>query len=397
MSTAPAPALLQALRREARDTPESGIVEVVNYGRTKPGLIGLWVGEGDEPTPAVIYEAATRSLAAGETYYTYQRGIPELRAAIAKWQSGLFGRPVTADNIYVTGGGMQAIQIAIAATVGAGDECLMATPTWPNAAAAMGVAGARAVAVPMTFGNRGWALDLDKLFTAVTPKTRAIFVNSPGNPTGWTATHDELRAILAFARQHGLWIIADEIYSRFYWRGDAERAPSFNDVMDPEDRIVFVNTFSKNWSMTGWRLGWITAHPALGQVFENLVQFATSGVPVFNQRAGIAAIERGEDYAKHVISRAREGRRIACDALMATGKVRLVPPDGAFYLFFAIEGKTDTRRLGLEIVDGANVGLAPGDAFGLGGQGYMRLCFLRSPEQLTEAMNRLASWLLRSS
>ena len=397
MSNTPSSSLFPALRREVRETPESGIVEVVNYGRTKPGLIGLWVGEGDEPTPAIIYEAATRSLAAGETYYTYQRGIPDLRQAIATWQSKHFGRAFSPDHIYVTGGGMQAIQIAIAATLGAGDECLMPTPTWPNAAAAMGVAGARTIPVPMSFGNRGWSLDLEKLFAAITPKTRAIFINSPGNPTGWTATHDELRAILAFARQHGLWIISDEIYARFYWRGDAERAPSFFDVMDPEDRLIFVNTFSKNWSMTGWRLGWITVNPRLGQVFENLVQFSTSGVPVFNQRAGVAAMEQGEDYAKHVISRAREGRKIVCDALAATGRVRITPPDGAFYAFFAIEGKADTRKLGLEIVDGANVGLAPGDAFGLGGAGYMRLCFLRSPGQLTEAVDRLTTWLRLSA
>ncbi len=387
--------LVAALRKEARESPESGIVEVVNYGRTRPGMIGLWAGEGDEPTPPFIWEATTRSLAAGETFYTYQRGIPELRAAIATWQSATFGRAFTPEHIYVTGGGMQAIQQTIFSTLGAGDECLMPIPTWPNAAAAMGAMGAVIVPVDMSFGNAGWTLDVEKLGAAVTPRTRAMFINSPSNPTGWTATHDELRAILAIARKHGLWIIADEIYSRFYWRGDAARAPSFFDVMEDEDRILFVNTFSKNWSMTGWRLGWITAHPALGQVLENLIQFSTSGVPVFNQRAGIAAIERGEDYARHVIERARQGREIVTRALMSTGRVRMVPPDGAFYAFFAIDGKPDTRRLGLELVDEANIGLAPGDAFGAAGKGYMRLCFLRSPEQLTEAMNRLVRWLSR--
>jgi aspartate/methionine/tyrosine aminotransferase len=387
--------LLDALRAEARDAPESGIVRVANYGRTKPGLIPLWAGEGYEPTPSFIAEAVTRSLAAGETFYTYQRGIPDLRAALARYHSRVFGRDFAPEEFFVTGSGMQAIQICFAAIAGAGEEVLVPSPLWPNAAGAIGVLGAKPVHVPMTFGNAGWTLDLERLFAARTDKTRAIFVNSPANPTGWTATREELVAILAYARQHGLWIVADEIYTRFYWGGDAPRAPSFFDVMEPEDRILFVNTMSKNWSMTGWRVGWIVANPALGQVMENLVQYSTSGTPVFLQRGAIAALDRGEEYALHVIERAREGRDIVCDALAKTGRARFVKPMGAFYLFFAIDGETDVIDLGLRLVDEANVGLAPGTAFGPAGAGFMRLCFLRSPEQLKEATNRLTSWIMR--
>jgi aspartate/methionine/tyrosine aminotransferase len=386
--------LLAALRAEARNTPESGIVRVANYGRTKPGLIPLWAGEGDEPTPAFINEAVTRSLAAGETFYTYQRGIPDLRDALARYHARVFGRAFSAHEFFVTGSGMQAIQIAFAAIAGAGDEVIVPSPLWPNAAGAIGVMGATPVFVPMTFGNAGWTLDLERLFAARTERTRAIFVNSPANPTGWTATRDELVAILAFARAHGLWIVADEIYARFYWGEDAERAPSFFDVMEPEDRILFVNTMSKNWSMTGWRVGWIVANPALGQVMENLVQYSTSGTPVFLQRGAIAALDRGEDYARHVIERARQGRDIVCDALGPTGRARFVKPMGAFYLFFAIDGESHVIDLGLRLVDEANVGLAPGTAFGPAGAGFMRLCFLRSPEQLREATNRLTSWMV---
>lgn len=387
--------LFEALRAEARNAPESGIVRVANYGRTKPGLIPLWAGEGDEPTPAFINEAVTRSLAAGETFYTYQRGIPDLREALARYHTRVFGRAFAAEEFFVTGSGMQAIQIAFAAIAGAGEEVIVPSPLWPNAAGAIGVMGAKPVHVPMSFGNAGWTLDLERLFAARTERTRAIFVNSPANPTGWTATRDELVAILAFARAHGLWIVADEIYARFYWGGDAERAPSFFDVMEPDDRILFVNTMSKNWSMTGWRVGWIVANPALGQVMENLVQYSTSGTPVFLQRGAIAALDRGEDYARHVIERARQGRDIVCDALGRTGRARFVKPMGAFYLFFAIDGESDVIDLGLRLVDEANVGLAPGTAFGPAGAGFMRLCFLRSPEQLREATNRLTSWMLR--
>lgn len=379
------------LRAEALAAPESGIVEVMNYGRTRPGLIPLWAGEGDEPTPAFINEAATRSLVAGETFYTYQRGLPELREALAAYHQRLYEKPFSADQFFVTGSGMQAIQIALAMTVGAGDEVIIPSPAWPNAGAAAGVAGGRAVFVPMTFGNAGWQLDLDRLFAAVTPRSRAIFINTPANPTGWTASPDELRAILTFARRHNLWIIADEIYARFFYGG--ARAPSFLDVMEAEDRVLFVNTFSKNWSMTGWRLGWIMAPAQLGQVVENLIQYSTSGVAAFMQRAGITALTRGETYVEHNLARAKRGRAIVSEAFASHPRLRFVAPDGAFYLFFAIEGENDVRKLGLKLVDEANIGLAPGTAFGPGGEGYMRFCFLRREDHVAEAAARLVAWL----
>jgi aspartate/methionine/tyrosine aminotransferase len=384
------PSLAEALRQAAQAAPESGIVEAMNYGREREGLIPLWAGEGDLPTPSFICEAATRSLAAGETFYTYQRGIPPLREALVRYHTALYGRAFSPDEFYVTGSGMQAIQIVIAMVAGAGDEVLIPTPTWPNAAAAAGIVGARAVEVPMSFGNAGWALDLDRLAAAVTPKTRALFVVSPSNPTGWTATRADLIALLGLARQHGLWIIADETYARF-WYGEGPRAPSFFDVMDADDRILFVNTFSKNWAMTGWRIGWIAAHPSLGQVIENMIQYATSGVAQFMQRAAVTAIERGESFVTHLIERARRGREISCNALAATGRVRFAKPDGAFYLFFTVDGETDTRRLVMRLIDEANVGLAPGTAFGAGGERFVRLCFARNAEQLEAAVGRVAS------
>ena len=390
------PLFADALHQAARSAPESGIVEAMNYGREREGLIPLWAGEGDLPTPAFICEAATRSLAAGETFYTYQRGIPPLRDALARYHTGLYDRPFVPEEFYVTGSGMQAIQIVIAMVAGAGDEVLIPTPTWPNAAAASGIVGARAVEVPMSFGNDGWSLDFDRLADAIRPKTRALFVVSPSNPTGWTATRADLTALLALARRHGLWIVADETYARF-WYGEGSRAPSFFDVMETDDRILFVNTFSKNWAMTGWRIGWIAAHPSLGQVIENMIQYATSGVAQFMQRAAVTAIERGETFVSHLIERARRGREISCSTLAATGRVRFAEPDGAFYLFFTVDGETDTWRLVMRLIDEANVGLAPGTAFGAGGERFVRLCFARNAEQLRTAVGRIASVISRTS
>jgi aspartate/methionine/tyrosine aminotransferase len=242
----------------------------------------------------------------------------------------------------------------------------------------------------MRFGNAGWTLDLDRLFDAVTDRTRAIFVNSPSNPTGWTATRGELETIRQFAAKRGLWIIADEVYGRFFYKGD--RAASFYDIADLDERILYVNTFSKNYAMTGWRIGWLSAPVELGQTIENLIQYSTSGVAAFMQRAATVALNEGDDFLEMQIARAREGRRICCSTLAATGRVRLAEPDGAFYLFFAIDGETDSRALSLRLVDEANVGVAPGTAFG-DDTGFMRICFARSAGQLEEAAGRLASWL----
>ncbi len=380
------------LRPEAALAPESGIVEVANYGRRRPGIIPLWVGEGDLPTPAVICEAATRSLAEGETFYTWQRGIPPLRQALARYHDRLYRRSFDEERFFVTIGGMHALQTAIRMVAGTGDEVAIPTPAWPNFAGAIAIAGARPVPVPMDFGQGGWSLDLDRLRQTVSARTRAIVVNSPANPTGWTASLETLRAILALARERGLWIIADEIYARFVHDPALsidDRAPSFKDVMDEQDRILFVQTFSKNWAMTGWRIGWLEAPPSLGQVIENLIQYSTSGVPVFAQRAAVAALEQGEAFVARQIEAARRGRAIICGGLGATGKVDLPPPSGAFYAFFKVKGATDSRALALRLIDRANVGLAPGFAFGVEG-GFLRLCFARKAEDLEEAVRRLA-------
>lgn len=385
--------LVAALRREARDAPESGIVEVFNYGRGRPGLIPLWVGEGDLPTPAFITDAAAKSLAAGETFYTHQRGIPELRAALARYHERTYGKPSAPERFFVTGGGMQAIQIAIRMVSGVGDEVIIPEPAWPNLTAAIGISGATPVPVPMTLGNNGWTLDLDRLFASATDRTTAIVLNSPTNPTGWTAALDDLRAIRAFAAKRGLWIVADEVYHRFFYAG--VRAPSFYDIADPDERILFVNTFSKNWAMTGWRIGWLSAPPALGNAIENLIQYSTSGVAVFMQRAATVALDEGDDFLHRQVARAHEGRDIVCSGLAATGRARFAEPDGAFYLFFGIDGESDTRRLALRLVDEANVGVAPGPTFGDSGAGYMRLCFARDAQQIRQATDRLADWIAR--
>ncbi|MBN8533090.1 MAG: pyridoxal phosphate-dependent aminotransferase [Rhizobiales bacterium] len=380
---------LKDLRPEALAAPSSGIVEVFDYGRTRAGLLPLWVGEGDRATPDFIRKAATLSLEQGETFYTYQAGIPPLREAIAAYLSRLYDTSVLPDRIFVTNGGMHALQIAVRLVAGSGDEVIVPTPAWPNFRGALAVAGATTRDVTMRFGNDGWQLDLADLEAAVTPRTRALCINSPANPTGWTATREELAAMLDLARRHGLWIIADEIYGQFSF--DAPRAPSFRDVMSADDRVMFVQTFSKNWAMTGWRIGWLEAPPALSQTIINLIQYSSSGTPVFAQRAGIAALEHGDGFIDEQRDMARVNRDVLMHAFSTEPGIRAAAPPGAFYLFFGIEGASDTRQLAFDLIDHANVGLAPGTAFGSGGEGFLRLCYLRKTADIAEAAKRLVA------
>ncbi len=383
--------ILASLSPRSLAAPESGIVELVNYARGREGLIPLWVGEGDLPTPDFIAQATQDSLKAGETFYTWQRGIPPLREALVRYYQRHFQKTLAPDNFYVTGSGMQAIKLAIEAVTSPGDEVVFLSPAWPNFAASAELSGARAIAVPLSFEHGKWQLDIAKLEDAITPKTRALFVNTPSNPTGWTASHGDLRAILDLARRHGLWIIADEIYALYYFNDG--RAPSFLDIMEDGDRILFVNSFSKNWSMTGWRVGWIVAPTEIGQVLENLIQYSTSGVAQFMQAGAVAALDRGDDFVAENIAMAARSRDLLCDALIATNRVQTLKPDGAIYAFLKIDGVTDARRTALDIVDQTGVGLAPGTAFGEGGALFMRACFLRDPGQIATAAERLAGYI----
>ncbi len=387
-------ALLDSITRQARDEPDSGIVKAAMYGFAKPGVIPLWSGEGNVPTPELFSRPAIDSLLKGETFYTWQRGIPELRDALARYHSRHFGRGFEAENFFVTGGGMQAIQTVIQMIAGEGDEIVLPTPAWPNYAGPLRVQGSRPVEVPMAFENGRWRLDLDRLFAAIGPRTRAICLNSPSNPVGWTATRDELIAVRDECRKRGLWIVADEVYSRFYYGGPKEsRAPSFLDICDTEEKLLLANTFSKNWAMTGWRVGWLQAPRALGAAIERIIQYNSSGTAAFLQRGCVAALDLGEDFVMAQVAKARANRDLVAARLSDMPRLRFEIPKGAFYQFFAVDGMKDSMKTTLRIIDEAGVGFAPGATFGPGGEGHLRMCFLRDPAKISEAMDRFERWL----
>jgi len=385
--------LTDALSAESLSVPPSGIVEVFTYGFGRQGLIPLWAGEGDLPTPSFITDATTKSLAAGETFYTPNRGIPDFRAAVARYMTRLYDHNFDPDRFLCTIGGMHALLLAMRMALSQGDEIIIPSPAWPNFAGAAQMVGAHPVTIPMTLNatpaGNVFTLDLDRIAQAITPRTKAIVINSPSNPTGWVASLAELEGVLALARHHGLWIIADEIYGQYVFDG-SKRAPSFHDIMDAEDRIFFVQTFSKNWSMTGWRIGWLECPAALTQTAENLIQYSSSGVATFLQRGAVAALDRGDSYVKHQIDRAREGRDIIRSALGAIQRVVFAEPTGAFYFYFKVDGESDSTALAKRLVDHANVGLAPGSAFARDEDAWLRLCFARKADDLKEAARRIA-------
>ena len=330
----------------------------------------------------------------GETFYTWQRGIPELREALARYHTRHYGREFSLENFFVTGGGMQAIQTAIQMIAGEGDEVIIPSPAWPNYAGPLRLQGSRPVEVPMDFRNGKWSLDFDRLFAAITPRTKALCLNSPSNPLGWTASRDDLIAIRDVCRKHGIWIFGDEVYSRFYYGAKGEpRAPSFLDVCDVEERLLLANTFSKNWAMTGWRVGWLQAPRELGPVIERIIQYNTSGTAAFLQKGCVAALDTGDDFVGMQVSRALANRDLVVEFLREFPQIRFEVPTGAFYMFFKIEGMKDSAATVRRLIDEAGVGFAPGSAFGSDGEGFMRMCYLRDPAQLQDAMTRFGQWL----
>jgi aspartate/methionine/tyrosine aminotransferase len=372
----------------AHDLSETGIAEVAMSVFGDPDVVPLWFGEGDLVTPDFVRDAAAKGLQAGETFYTWQRGTPELRAALSAYTERLYRIRCPVDRISVTTGGMQAILLSCQLLLDPGDNIVIVSPIWPNITSAARLVRGEPRYVALDRKPDGsWKLDVQKVFDAVDGRTRAIFVNSPGNPTGWTMTTDEQRAILEFAKKRGIWVMADEVYARLIYTRPV--APSFLELAGPDDPLIVLNSFSKPWAMTGWRIGWLTHPPALGEQIAKLVQINTSGVPAFLQRGAMAALHKGDAFIAEMVDRCRAGRELVFQRLSAQPRVRIARPEAAFYNFFSIEGVTDTMSFCKKLAKEYKVGLAPGEAFADGGQGNIRLCFASGAEVLSRGLDRI--------
>jgi aspartate/methionine/tyrosine aminotransferase len=383
------------MRMDIIRIPGSRILEIARIAFAAPDIDLLCFGESDQPSPASAHAAAVAALDAGATRYPDVRGLPELRFALADYLTRLHARPVAEDRIQITASGMTAVSVALAATVRAGDRVVLHSPSWPNVGNAARLRGAQVdelalIALP----EGGFRMDFDRL-DAMLEGARALILNSPNNPTGWTATRDELAIILDIARRRGVWLIADEVYSRLVYDG-APAAPSLLDVADPDDRVIVCNSFSKTWVMTGWRLGWLVVPEGTRDAVTELVEVTHSGVAPFIQHAGLAAVH-DTDTVERFRTHCATGRALTGDALSGLNGVRHAPPDGAFYAFIGVEGLTDSLALAKRLVNEHRVAVAPGVAFGEAGEGYLRICFAQSAERIERAMGRLRDGLLASA
>ena len=381
------------MRQVIDQLPGSKIREVANAGLGRADVLPFWFGESDEPTPAFIRDAAVRSLNDGETFYSHNLGLPELREALSGYVSSLH-RPVGAERVAVTSSGVNALMLAMQALAGAGDEVVVVVPVWPNLTAQPAILGANVKRVSLTVKQGAWQLDMAALLAAVTSQTKVLLVNAPNNPTGWTLTRAEQEAILAHCRRTGTWIVADEVYERVYFKPGARCAPSFLDVAEPDDRLVVAHSFSKSFLMTGWRLGWLVMPPALVPAMGKLIEFNTSCAPVFIQRAGLAGLAGAADFVPGLIGRLQHCRDTLLPQLSALPGVQVATPEGGMYAFFRIEGHDDSLSLAKRLVTEGGLGLAPGAAFGDEAEGWLRWCFAsREPARLTQGVERLKSFL----
>ena len=381
------------MRQAIHDLPASKIREVANAAIGRDDVLAFWFGESDEPTPAFIGDAAARSIAAGETFYAHNLGLPELRDAISGYVGSLHPA-VGVDRIAVTSSGVNGLMLTMQALVGSGDEVVAVVPVWPNLTAQPAILGAHVVRQPLHFRGGKWTLDLDALRSTVTSRTRVLLVNSPNNPTGWTLDRGEQQALLDHCRRTGTWIVADEVYERIYFEPGASCAPSFLDIADADDRLVVVHSFSKSFLMTGWRLGWLVHPPSIGQAIGKLIEFNTSCAPVFVQRAALAALGRAGDFVPGLVSRLKECRDSLLPRLTSMPGVTCATPSGGLYAFFAIEGQDDSLALAKRLVAEAGLGLAPGAAFGPEGEGWLRWCFAsHDTHRLVEGAERLRRFL----
>jgi aspartate aminotransferase len=359
-------------------------------------VLRLYFGESNLPTPDYIKRAAVEALDAGYTFYTENAGLMSLRHAIARHYQRLHGVALdAASEIVVTASGVQALCVGIRTTLDPGDEALILTPAWPNASSIVEMSNAVPRHVPHALAGDRYSIDFDALEAAVTARTRLLVYTSPSNPLGWVATLEDQRRLLEFTRKHGLWLLADEVYDRLYYRCEkpGEPVPSILRLATREDAVLVVQSFSKAYCMTGWRVGYLIARRDLAAKATQLNEFIISHAPSFAQRAAETALEQGEAEILHMIERLKSNRDLCLEALRRMSGVATPEPDGAFYLFPRVEGIGDSFEFCRQLLMETRVGLAPGVAFGAGGEGSVRICYAAERSILEEAMERLGHFL----
>jgi aspartate/methionine/tyrosine aminotransferase len=320
-------------------------------------------------------------------------GRPYLREALSVYLSELHGTRIGAHRLAMTSSGDSSLMLASQLVLEPGDQVVHVTPMWPNLVEIPKIMSAQVTCIPLEVRNRRWTLPLEKLLDALKPNIRMLYVNSPNNPTGWTISREEQRILLEHCRRYGIWILADDVYERLIYREGLRTAPSFLELTDEGDRIIGVNSFSKAWRMTGWRVGWMVVPPQVLPHLTPLIEYNTSCIPEFVQRAATVALQNGEPEVASLRAELIAARRYLVDALRALPGIDVPESDGAMYAFLRVEGYTDSLQLAKLLVEKAGLGLAPGRAFGPEGEGWLRWCFAAELKKLEIGVQRLAKFL----
>jgi len=382
------------IRQTILDLQPSGISQVTLLGLGNPDVLPLWFGETDLVTPPFIRHAAVKALEDGKTFYTNARGILPLREAIRDFHKRTAGADIAVERITIPGGAMLAVVTALQMVCEGGDNVVIVSPIWPNIFQATRVAGAepRLARLDEDWSKGRWHLDLDKLFDACDGRTKAMFLASPGNPTGWMLTAEEQKTILDFCRARGIAILADEVYGTLVYDG-ATHAPSFLTIADDEDAVFAINSFSKPWAMTGWRIGWLV-HPRRAEpAAAAMAQCNNTGATHFAQYGALAALSpEGDAFRGQLLDYCRKGRDVVDEWIGRQNRVRWMRPDGAFYGLLHVDGLKNSLSFCQNMVRDDKVGVSPGWAFSLGDardDSYLRICFAQDTKRLEEALGRL--------
>lgn len=388
---------MRAVRPDIALLEQNGITGVAADRLDDPSVIPLWFGEGDTPTASFIRKAAISALEQGETFYTYPRGLPDLRQAIGSYLESLYDVSISPDRISIPGSSMLGVTIAVQIAVSAGDDALVVSPHWPNIETCYRVAGANVNFVRQRETSGGWTLSADEIIEAVTPATKSIYVNSPCNPTGWVMDREQQRQLLAYCRENNVLLIADEVYHRHVHPSSADSqrdvAPSFLEIAEEDDPVVVVNGFSKAWAMTGWRVGWVVAPVSQLTAWTVMAECFNTGATVFAQHGCLAALQSGDDEVRRLRDQYMTGRQLVLDALSDHPRIQLSPPNGAFYAFPQISNVSDSRQFAERLLAEADVGVAPGYTFGEGNRSHIRLCFALSHDRLTTGLERIVRFV----
>jgi aspartate/methionine/tyrosine aminotransferase len=386
---------MPALARSMETVPRSRIRELAEVAMSMEGVLRLYFGESNQPTPDYIKQAAISAMANGYTFYTENAGLPSLRRALADQYRKLQGVELDPDGeIVITASGVQALNVSLRTMLDPGDEALVLTPAWPNGASIIAMANATAREIAQPLCGERYRVDFDALDAATGPRTKLLLYTSPSNPLGWVASDAEQQQLLDFCRARGLWLVADEVYDRLYFGGAlGEPVPSILRKATRDDAVVVIHSFSKSYCMTGWRVGYLIARRDLGRQATELNEFIISHAPSFAQKAAETALAHGEEELIRMVGRLKENRDFCLSALAAMPGVTVPKPDGAFYLFPKIDGLTDSFGFCRRLLEETKVGLAPGVAFGAGGEGSVRICYAADRCILEPAMERLGKFL----